>query len=226
MARSADQISESFERIVVAGEQVVLDDMGITLNADGSSLFRFINKTTRDVVGAITGNESGGYSNVTLAAAPPVGSANEAQLSLSANAISGGGVAIFNIYSDDKAHLDLSGIAAADQWLLLTAGLEFTDAYAIAVGTTTGTKIGTATSQKLGFWNTTPAVQPTALTAALTQITHDGPATPDYSIQSVGPAIYGFASENEMDTLLSVVKNLQVRVDQMESKFQTIGLLA
>ena len=30
----------------------------------------------------------------------------------------------------------------------------------IAVGTTTGTKIGTATAQKIGFWNVTPIVQP------------------------------------------------------------------
>jgi hypothetical protein len=28
-------------------------------------------------------------------------------------------------------------------------------------GTTTGTKLGTSTSQKIGFWNTTPAIQPT-----------------------------------------------------------------
>lgn len=34
------------------------------------------------------------------------------------------------------------------------------DAYNFAVGTTTGTKIGTATNQKLGFWNATPVVQP------------------------------------------------------------------
>jgi len=31
----------------------------------------------------------------------------------------------------------------------------------IIVGTTTGTKIGTATSQKLSLWNATPIVQPT-----------------------------------------------------------------
>jgi hypothetical protein len=36
----------------------------------------------------------------------------------------------------------------------------FSDTYNIATGTTTGTKIGTATTQKLGFWNTTPVVQP------------------------------------------------------------------
>jgi hypothetical protein len=39
-------------------------------------------------------------------------------------------------------------------------------------GTTTGTKIGTATSQKIGFWNTTPVTQPTAaLQAAITDST-------------------------------------------------------
>lgn len=42
-----------------------------------------------------------------------------------------------------------------------------TDAVNLAVGTTTGTKIGTATTQKLAFWNKTPIVQPTTgITAA------------------------------------------------------------
>ncbi|MEB3202992.1 MAG: hypothetical protein VKK05_09310, partial [Synechococcus sp.] len=39
--------------------------------------------------------------------------------------------------------------------------LLFRDAGNIEAGTTTGTKIGTATSQKLAFWNATPVVQPT-----------------------------------------------------------------
>jgi hypothetical protein len=43
----------------------------------------------------------------------------------------------------------------------------------VDLGTTTGTKLGTATSQKLGFWNVTPVVQPAhadqAAAAALTQ---------------------------------------------------------
>lgn len=34
------------------------------------------------------------------------------------------------------------------------------DGKPIAFGTTTGTKLGTSTSQKLAFWNTTPIVQP------------------------------------------------------------------
>lgn len=35
-----------------------------------------------------------------------------------------------------------------------------TDAGNVILATTTGTKIGTATTQKLGFWNATPVVQP------------------------------------------------------------------
>lgn len=40
--------------------------------------------------------------------------------------------------------------------------------YNIVFGTTTGTKIGTATTQKLSFWNATPIVQPTTAVAAAT----------------------------------------------------------
>ena len=32
----------------------------------------------------------------------------------------------------------------------------------VVLGTTTGSKIGTATTQKLGFWNATPIVQPSS----------------------------------------------------------------
>lgn len=42
----------------------------------------------------------------------------------------------------------------------ISGGLTFTDANNLAAGTTTGTKIGTATAQKLGFWNVTPVIQP------------------------------------------------------------------
>lgn len=34
------------------------------------------------------------------------------------------------------------------------------DGVDLGVGTTTGSKIGTATTQKIGFWNATPVVQP------------------------------------------------------------------
>lgn len=42
------------------------------------------------------------------------------------------------------------------------------DGYNLVLDTSTGTKIGTSTSQKLGFWNTTPVVQPTTGIGAAT----------------------------------------------------------
>lgn len=48
----------------------------------------------------------------------------------------------------------------------------FSDGYNMTVGTTTGTKIGTATTEKIAFWNATPIVQPAgANQAALTNST-------------------------------------------------------
>jgi hypothetical protein len=47
-------------------------------------------------------------------------------------------------------------------------GITMADAKDITTNGTTGTKIGTATSNKLSFWNATPIVQPTTGVAAAT----------------------------------------------------------
>ena len=57
-------------------------------------------------------------------------------------------------------------VNAANRIEFDTSLMTLNDAYDIAVGTTTGTKIGTATTQKLGFFNKTPVVQPTAVADA------------------------------------------------------------
>lgn len=55
------------------------------------------------------------------------------------------------------------------RWSIGTTGnLTASDGLNIAVGTSSGTKIGIATSQKLGFWNATPVVQPTTAVATST----------------------------------------------------------
>ena len=46
---------------------------------------------------------------------------------------------------------------------------DLSDGANISAGTTTGTKIGTATTQKLGLWNATPIVQPTTGVASATR---------------------------------------------------------
>jgi len=57
--------------------------------------------------------------------------------------------------------------------------VSITDAKDIALGTTTGTKIGTATSQKLAFWNATPIVQPTTSVAGATRVGGGGTTLTD-----------------------------------------------
>lgn len=73
----------------------------------------------------------------------------------------------------------------------------------IELGATTGTKIGTATSQKLGFFNATPVVQPTALTAANASALNTGDATSD-----------------------TVIGNMRTRIGEIETKLKALGLLA
>ena len=61
----------------------------------------------------------------------------------------------------------IGALAGTNTWAGLNTfnnGIAIADAKNIAVGSTTGTKIGTATSQKLGFFNATPIVQPTSTT--------------------------------------------------------------
>lgn len=83
------------------------------------------------------------------------------------------------IYSSVDGQLDIS----ADVLLQLgSAGnVEFNDAVNIVLGTTTGTKIGTATSQKLSFYNATPIIQPTTSVSGATFTANAGTAVNDAS---------------------------------------------
>jgi len=57
--------------------------------------------------------------------------------------------------------------------------------------------------------------------AALTTITHTAPGTPDYAIQNLTTSTpYGFASQDEGNTVLSVIKNLQQRVLDLEARLK------
>lgn len=79
---------------------------------------------------------------------------------------------------------------------------------------------------RLGFFGVTAVVRPTALTTQLTTLTYTAPGTPDYAIADVTQTTpWGFASGDEARTVLSVIKNLQDRVAQLESKLQGLGLL-
>jgi hypothetical protein len=94
-------------------------------------------------------------------------------------------------------------VAGTEKLALSSTALTLADAVNIAVNTTTGTKIGTATTQKLSFYNATPVVRPTAPTAA---------------DAGVIDAVYG-AEE------AAVLENVRTRLGEVITKLQTLGLI-
>lgn len=133
-----------------------------------------------------------------------------------------------NAVLGESVNLSINGTAK----LQITDGIILiADAMNIALSPTTGTQIGTETSQKLAFYGSTPIVQASAMTSQLTDLTQAGSFTPDYAIQTltnVGP--YGFVSANEAETVLSVILNLQTRVQELEDMLSEtaggIGIVA
>ena len=88
------------------------------------------------------------------------------------------------------------------------------------------TRINIAANGDLGFFGVTPVAQQTELTDELTTITHTAPGTPDYAIQNLSLAGYGFVTAGEGNTVLSVIANLQARVNELETKLVALGFLA
>lgn len=74
----------------------------------------------------------------------------------------------------------------------------------LVLDTTTGTKIGTATTQKLGFWNATPVVQPADAAQA---------------------AATGTAGASYTATEQTLINDLKTLVNQLRSDLVTVGLI-
>ena len=108
------------------------------------------------------------------------------------------------------------------------SGVQIYGVVAGASGTAdrTQTKAIQVLGNKIGFFNVTPVVRPSALTAALTALTHTAPGTPDYAIQNLtNVAPFGFVTADEGNTVLSVIVRLQTRLGEVETKLQALGLL-
>lgn len=94
-------------------------------------------------------------------------------------------------------------------------------------GSSDGYSVGESSSSLVGFWGKAPVDQPAALTAQVTTLTHAAPGTPDYTIAALTtttPA--GFASIDEGTTVVSCVRNLQIRVAEIEARLEECGIIA
>ncbi len=89
------------------------------------------------------------------------------------------------------------------------------DSANIVTNATTGTKIGTATTQKVGFWNVTPVVQPSDFGV----LTNDTGGTADGTVDAVG-IVY---SQTEINNNFAEVA---VRITQIRNLLRSTGLMA
>lgn len=91
-----------------------------------------------------------------------------------------------------------------------------------------GLAVGQSSTDLVGFWGATPVDQPASLTAQLSTITMaDTAGTPDYTIQAItttSPA--GFADIQELISFCYVVRNLQVRLAEVEARLEEAGIIA
>lgn len=91
-----------------------------------------------------------------------------------------------------------------------------------------GYAVGQSSTDYVGFWGATPIQQGASLTAQLTTITMaDTAGTPDYTVAAItttSPA--GFASIQECVSTLYVIRNLQVRLAEVESRLELAGIVA
>lgn len=96
---------------------------------------------------------------------------NGGNLTLSPGAATGTGTASTIIQAVGGGSSGSTTKSASTVATFAITAVTFVDAYNVIVGSTTGTKIGTATTQKIGFWNATPVIRPSAYTP--TNVTTD-----------------------------------------------------
>ena len=115
--------------------------------------------------------------------------------------------------------LDLQ-INGTSEWSWSNTTFTFADANDIAVGTTTGTKIGTATTQKLAFYNATPVVQPAAVADITTTATAGTLPTAD------GTVTIADAATPTVTELLEYCVELEAKLEAALSRLRDLGLIA
>lgn len=90
------------------------------------------------------------------------------------------------------------GTTYAERLRIDSAGLTLPDAHDVSLGTSTGTKVGTSVSQKLGLWGATPVVQPASANQAAVSATAATQTTP-----------WGFSTQAQADGIITLLNELR-----------------
>lgn len=116
--------------------------------------------------------------------------------------------------TDDRV---VCGVAGTDAFPYLPlAGGALADGANVALGSTVGTKIGTATTQMLGFWNATPVARPGSYVQTYTTNTRNlgaytaAPASTVYTGLASGQAGTPYAQASDLNSLRAAYENLRI----------------
>jgi hypothetical protein len=99
-------------------------------------------------------------------------------------------------------------------------GVDIADGFNISTGTTTGTRIGTATTQRLGFFNATPVVQPAAVTDLTVTATTGTLPTANGSVTVANAATPTTAE------LLEYCVEIEAKLEAALGRLRSLGLIA
>lgn len=131
------------------------------------------------------------------------------------------GVQNVELWSDSMEFRTSGGIEGIIDWST-TDQLDFKGGTQLVLSVS-----GSSATAKLSFFGATPVIQASAMAANLTTITHTAPGTPDYAladlIDSGVGSCFGFATKDEGNTLLSVVKRLQVQMAEVRALLAASG---
>lgn len=108
--------------------------------------------------------------------------------------------------------------ALTEVFRIAPTALTLADAVNFVFNTTTGSKIGTATSQKIGFWNATPVIQQTS--AALTNNVTSG-GTNDIIANYTDLTVYA----NDAATIRDDIYQLARKLKEVGDALRTYGIL-
>jgi hypothetical protein len=111
-------------------------------------------------------------------------------------------------------------LSATTFGLLSRAGGTMDEGANIATGTTTGTKIGTATTQKIGFYNATPTVQGTAIADLTVTATSGSLPTANGSVTIAN------AATPTVVELLEYCAELEAKLEALLARIRSTGLIA
>jgi hypothetical protein len=124
------------------------------------------------------------------------------------------------VISDGGVTKKITAANAAKAAWELSGNKTLYDGANIVLGTTTGSKLGTATTQKLGFYNAAPVVQPAAVADLAVTFTANAPAAADGSITVAD------GNSPTVGELLEYCVELEAKLEDLLAKLRTLGLIA